>query len=634
MNKILILSEKESDFSKLILENCSGSKAYMLDDENIPFEDFDSVCILCGTAEKPVMLSAPTRIKIEKIIAEGKPVFCEYLSSICSIYSDNPIETSHHRMVYSDEYIKFSDLSKGDILDGHKNHILPYYFVPSDAKPILTYHDYICAHDNIEMDDETFKGGKWALWFLNDNTLISSIRMANFNKARLAPSESWHKIIESIICFLCAEKISVTFPQRVYKTGLGKTVEKSSDVDFSVSKGLNWYKRANMLKKDGKLGVLEGFSHCISARDGKQELLTHIRTDCTAETGGAFLLDYLLTGNTDSYNIFKNTQKFSFDYMQIKEGAHRGMIRWTEGAWEVCYQDDVARVLLPTLLQINFGDDKDYLDEVKSALYYLMDSTGEDGLGISCTECVTLNDARKAELKKAGVGIPCAHHNAFYHTVLLLASRAGAGKEFAEVAIKGLSSIMKLYPDTLRETSETEEMCRLVFPLAVLYEYTKEKEHYEWLHRVVKDLEKVQHSSYGYAEWDTDYKAKCSRNHTGECALLANNGDPVADLLYSNNWLPLGFAYAYMVTKEEIFYSKWKEIATFFLNCQLHSEDALLDGAWTRAMDLNRMESYGVPHDVGWAPCCIETGWTVGEILIGLQFMKMAEKMVNGCNNR
>ena len=200
--------------------------------------------------------------------------------------------------------------------------------------------------------------------------------------------------------------------------------------------------------------------------------------------------------------------------------------------------------------------------------------------------------------------------------------------KFADIAVKGLTTIMKLYPNTVRATSETEEMCRLVFPLALLYEYTGKEEHYEWLHRVVKDLEKVKHPSGGYAEWDTGYKARRSRKEGDECSLLANNGDPVADLLYANNWLPLGFAYAYMVSKEEYFHKKWEEIATFLLRCQMHSDDKLLDGAWTRAMDLNRMESYGVPHDIGWAPCCIETGWTVAEILMGLQFMAIAEKHI------
>ncbi|MBO7157773.1 MAG: hypothetical protein J6W31_04140, partial [Clostridia bacterium] len=213
------------------------------------------------------------------------------------------------------------------------------------------------------------------------------------------------------------------------------------------------------------------------------------------------------------------------------------------------------------------------------------------------------------------------------HAALLLAARAGAPAEFAEVAEKGLSSIMALYPDTQRETSETEELCSLVFPLAVLYEYTRKEEHYRWLMQVTTDLEKVQHPSGGYAEWDTGYKAACARNNQGECALLANNGDPVADLLYSNNWLPLGFAYAYLATGEEKFRQKWQEICTFLSHCQIHSHDPKLNGAWTRAMDMNRMEAYGVPHDVGWAPCCIESGWTVGEILMGVQFMYLAEKL-------
>ncbi|MBR5880499.1 MAG: hypothetical protein IKZ16_02330, partial [Clostridia bacterium] len=79
-------------------------------------------------------------------------------------------------------------------------------------------------------------------------------------------------------------------------------------------------------------------------------------------------------------------------------------------------------------------------------------------------------------------------------------------------------------------------------------------------------------------------------------------------------------------TGEEKFHALWCEIASFLLSCQIHSEDPLLDGAWTRAFDIKHWESHGVPHDVGWAPCCVETGWTMGEILMGLEFMHLAEK--------
>ena len=57
----------------------------------------------------------------------------------------------------------------------------------------------------------------------------------------------------------------------------------------------------------------------------------------------------------------------------------------------------------------------------------------------------------------------------------------------------------------------------------------------------------------------------------------------------------------------------------------MHSDDISLHGSWSRGFDVERWEIYGVPHDIGWSPCCVETGWTMGEILMGMQFMKWAE---------
>jgi hypothetical protein len=37
-------------------------------------------------------------------------------------------------------------------------------------------------------------------------------------------------------------------------------------------------------------------------------------------------------------------------------------------------------------------------------------------------------------------------------------------------------------------------------------------------------------------------------------------------------------------------------------------------------------EVYGVPHDIGWGPCSVESGWTVGEILTGMQMMKLIKR--------
>ena len=624
MNRILVLSNKPSDLSELILLSCPGSEIRKPDSPFDPYE-FDALCLLGGNEEKPAVYDAPVRYAIEKMRELGKPVFAEFVSAIGGSSENGITETTHHRLVYSPSNFPISKLPAGAVLDDHNNDCITYIFRNHAKHPILTCHDYVCAHDLIEMSDEDAEKGIWALWWLDNATLLCAFRICNFRRARLSPSDYWKPIISAIISFLAGENVDPAFKEPVcdYKN---VTVSSAADTDEAVTRAIKWFKNANMLKNGGKGGAFEGFSHHIKAIDGTQKRADTIRTDCTAETGGVFLFDALLRKNNESKNIADDLFKFCFDWMQVKDGEHKGMIRWSEVAWETCYQDDVARAVLPLLMQQYINGEVPYFEQIKEGLTYLMDTTGEDGLRVSRTDCCKLDNKKRDELKRVGVGIPCAHHNAYYLAMLLLAYRAGADKRFLEIGEKGLCSIMATYPNTLRETSETEENCRLVLPLSILYEVTNNEKYYGWLNTVLDNLALRRHECGGYAEWDTDYQAKCARNHTGECALLANNGDPVADLLYSNNWLPLAFAHAYMVTGEERFYKLWCDIASFLLSCQIHSDDPLLDGAWSRAFDMRHREANGVPHDIGWAPCCIETGWTMGQILMGLQFMHHAER--------
>lgn len=625
MNRILILSSKESDLSEIILSSCEGSE---LRSPNEPFDtnEFDALCLLGGNEPSPTLFPAPVRCAVEKMRELGKPVFSEYASAIGGALENGIVHTSHHRLVYSSADFSVDALPNGSVLDDHSNDCINYSFRDHSFKPILTCHNYICAHDQINMADEDAEKGTWALWWLGKTTLICSFRICNFRRARLAPRDYWEPLIAEIISFLAGEKIAPCFkpPICTYKN---IKVRSASDTDEAVNRAIAWFDNANMLKNSGKNGAYEGFSHHIKGMDGTQMRCETIRTDCTSETGGVFLFDALIRGNKKSKYFADNLFKFCFDWMQIKEGEHKGMIRWSESAWEACYQDDVARSVLPLLMQQYINGEVRYFEEIKDGLTYLMDTTGEDGLRVSRTDISRLDNNARETLKKAGVGIPCAHHNAYYAAALLLTYRAGADKRFLETGEKCLCSIMATYPDTLRETSETEENCRLILPISILYEVTGNEKYYGWLNTVISNLSLRRHECGGYAEWDTGYQAKCSRNHTGECALLANNGDPVADLLYSNNWLPLGFAHAYLITGEERFHKLWCDIASFLLSCQIYSEDPTLNGAWTRAFDMKRSEAHGVPHDVGWAPCCIETGWTMGEILMGLQFMHLAEKI-------
>lgn len=629
MNKILVLSCAPSDLSDLILSNCRGAVALPLARaKTINLDGFGALAILGGNSAEGLLLPAVLRCEIERFRESGKPVFFEFVRSCGTGYSEKAERVTHHRLVYrAGASERIEGLSDGDILDGHENDLLTYWFRSHEIEPTLRYFPYVSAHDRIGMDGETYQKGVRALW-RDKNELIAAFRLCNFRRARLAPRKNWEAVIAHIVSFLAGERVTPRFLPPVCGHLQNVRVSDPRDVAAAVQKGLAWFERADILLDNGKAGAAEGLAHHVSAMDGTQTRAPLVRTDCSGEVGGAYLLDWLLNGHEKSRKRFEDLEDFCFGPMQVKEGKFAGMLRWSEIAWMCCYQDDAARAMLPTLILQNFGggEKSRHFGDAVAALRFLVDTTDPRGLRVSRTDIIKLTDEKWKELRTTESGTPCAHYNAYYHAALILCARAGGPKEFLTVAERGLSAIMALYPDTVRETSETEELCRLVFPLAALYESTGKEEHKAWLYRVVQDLARLRHKAGGYAEWDTGYKAKCARRENGECALLANNGDPVADLLYSNNWLPLGFAFAYFATGDELFFEKWKDIAAFLLTAQIASDRPELDGAWARAFDMERREIYGVPHDVGWSPCCVESGWTVAEILIGLQFMQLIRK--------
>lgn len=628
MNRILIVSDKENDLSSLIRRSCPGSLFCSFDDAaDADWESFDAAAILCGSKEEPYPLRPPVRCRLERFMAGGKTVFCEFLASVEDVFVGKQLNgITHQRLIYRDDGGTIPGLTPGDVLDGHYNDCTDYTFRDPGVKPILAYHEYINAHDRVDPKDPRYEKGFPALWMLNDSTMICGFRLCNFRKARFAPLESWKCVLRYVVSFLAGEDTDCDFLPPVCSH---KSVSAYSDgaLEDTVRAGLKWFEQGEILIDGGKGGATEGYRNHIRAKDGYQQPADYVRTDCCSEVSGAYMMHWLATGSEESKARFEALEDYCYTYMQVKDGPHRGMMRWTETAWRSCYNDDTARVILPTLLLQNFSENGSrHFSDAVDALQYLLDTTCPNGLRYPVTVCKNLTDEGIRRMRESiNTHETKAHHNAFHLAMFLLAWRRGAPDAFREAGIRGLTTLMELFPYNAWETSETEELCRLVMPLAVLYQTTGEEKHKAWLYDITHRLEALHHPSGGYREWDSDYHADCSRRQNGECALLAENGDPVADLLYSNNWLPLGFAYAYHVTKDPMFRQKWEDSARFFINSQIQSEDKLLCGAWARAFDLDRGEIYGVPHDIGWGPCCIESGWTVGEILMGLQFMAVAE---------
>ncbi|MCR5681102.1 MAG: glycoside hydrolase family 127 protein [Clostridiales bacterium] len=625
--KCLLLANDCSDFSR-VLESCGIEIVRMTFEDALcadvtPYDAY----VIFGASR---VLDPRLRTRLEEECAKGKRFLTEALGSWRGIYSAPPVVTTSRRLVVVSEEDEIPGLSVGDLLDDGSNRMTqPYYLIPG-VKMLLAYRDHIIAHRHWNADPEDMrKGSVPGLWTVGDNLMMTSFVFHNFNRARLSPREAWHRLIVFLAKWITGRE-PAWFPEPVVRFGIPDDLT-DDDVfarcrEEAVEHGIRWLER--YLIDEGRGGIREGLRHDIDP-EGNQATADGVRTDCTGEAAGAFRFYGARKGDGKAAAIADNLTELVFGPMMEKGGLFDGMLRWTDTAWEVCYQDDAARAMLPALYNGLFlGDNRDF-PAVCRALDFLVKTTAKDGCRVSRTDAPNLNAESLRALAEAEHGHPSAHYNAYYHAALLLAYRIGGNPTYLDVGRRGLETIMALYPDTKREQSETEEQCRLILPLAALYGATGEEKHRAMLYRVTDDLVTHMHPTGGISEWDTGYRANCSRESRGECSLLTENGDPVADLLYATNWLPVGFAYAYHVTGDERFHSLWRDVAAFCIRAQLRSDDPKTDGSWCRAFDMELGEAYGCPHDVGWAANCSESGWTDAEILMGLmmpEILSRAEK--------
>ena len=628
--KCLILADYDSDFES-VLESCGAQLERMSFDAALhaDLSAYDVICMFCFGK----VLDPRLRVRLEEESAKGKRIFAEALESWDGIYSAAPASTTRKRLIVvqpaEEGEASIPGLETGDLLDDEGNFASrPWYPIPG-MKHLLVYKEHIIAHRHVDAArDELLRDGQPGLWTLGDNMMMTSFRLHNFAQARFAPRAAWQKLIAYVARWITGSE-PTRFPEPVVRFGASGNLDDDAVFEAlrkdAVERGMRSLK--TYLVDGGHGGIREGLRHNIDP-EGVQATADSVRTDCTGEAAGAFRLYGATRNDRGADEIADALESFVLGPMQVRGGLFDGMLRWTDTAWQVCYQDDAARAMLPILYDcLKTGDRGERFASVCRALDFLVKTTAKDGCRVARTDAPNLNADGIRALKDAEHGHPSAHYNAYYHAALLLAYRCCGNPVYLDVGRRGLETMMALYPDTRREQSETEEQCRLILPLAALYGATGEKKHLDMLERVTNDLLLRRHPSGGYAEWDTGYKASCSRESQGECSLLTENGDPVADLLYSTNWLPVGFAWAYHVTGDEKYRLLWKDVVKFLIRAQVSASDPKLDGTWCRAFDMELGEAYGCPHDVGWAAYASESGWTNAEILMG---MMMPEFLAEG----
>ena len=180
--------------------------------------------------------------------------------------------------------------------------------------------------------------------------------------------------------------------------------------------------------------------------------------------------------------------------------------------------------------------------------------------------------------------------------------------------------MMQAYPNEWHWTNGLQqERARMVLPLAWLVRVDDTPEHRKWLSLMVDDLLSFQDESgaikedLGSGVGHGKYAPPKSNEAygTNEAPLIQENGDPIADMLYTSNFAFLSLTEAAAVTGDEKIKKAVKKLSDFMVKIQVRSNlHPELDGAWFRAFEYKRWEYWGSNADLGWGVWSTETGWT------------------------
>jgi hypothetical protein len=638
--KIAVITNGESDMLEILRRDPRIGETVIpiAEMEHFDLDVYDAFFILAGAgAREPVALPCPGRNKIEAQIARGKRVFSEFAGSIGLQYLYGDESTRYSRMVYAGCPGGVLDIETGALLDDQCNFYVRKCTKSLHARPLLIAEKHVPAHRLMKLTPELLSAQeKYTLWLEFDNLMICTFRLCNFIRACFSPKKSWRVLVDFILRWTTGLDISASLlPDHYAQKNYDPEAPLEDQARRALTKTLRWFDRAGMLIDNGRGGVYEGFGTEIYP-DGTRKKARAVRDDCVGEVSMMYGMDYLLTGNRRSLEVSDNLAAFLFNEMQCKEGIFKGMLRWTDTAWGVCYTHDTGRAVYGELFKNLYLGRSSYLEEIRGALDFLIKTTGSDGRRVRRTDINVMGEEEFLSIPRR----PCSDegggemHNMgtdTYSLAAMLALYKLTGIEkYKTAALRGFEACKPFWAKCLYDYPEayvSGGLCGALMPLSWLYHTTKTDEDKKWLYAFCEELQKYRHPNGGYLEWFKGKNGAPAPVVGDEGSLLVENGNPVVDNLYIVNWLSMGFSQAYLVTGDSYFMDLWRDIARYYIDMQIHSRDPLIDGAWARSSDMELFEVFAIPNDVGWGPWAIETGWTMGPIGAGLAAGLMAEEL-------
>jgi len=507
------------------------------------------------------------------------------------------------------------------------------------------------------------------LLFEHDGLLVATAKLSQFVTGRYAPQQAWRTVWKWILGWLEQSMREVSFswtptvrPTYGPQAPLPETAETQA-----LRRGVTWFSKAQLLlhparmdelktaaregresaplpppgtpQGDGSCGILEGYSAHVN-HDGTQEQRLVLRSDCIGESALALAVGSATGAGGPGSKAAQNL----LDYLYFNSPARKhergdpshpafGLIAWGYLArpWYIAnYGDDNARVLLGSIGAAALLHTDRWDEAMLQCLLANLRTTGKNGFRGGRVDVPDLErDGWRHYFDRDLVH--CApHYEAYLWACFLWAFQHTGYPPFFERTLCAIRMTMAAYPDAWRWTNGlAQEKARMLLPLAWLLRVQDTPEHRAWLDCVAGDLLQLQDHSGAIREQLGKpglgaYGPPASNQAYGqnEATLIHQNGDPLADLLYTTNFAFLGLHEAAAATGEARYTAAANKLADFLCRVQVSAEThPELDGAWFRAFDFKQWEYWASSADAGWGAWCIESGWTPGWIttVLGLR---------------